>query len=362
MDKHLCPCCSQPLLRHISFKRIYWFCSQCHQEMPDLQTIAKKSDLGTHYQNCPPIKKRKEWEKNLCCIESSNLSQDITGLDTDRLTGIANLLQFQLHLEEEWRHLAWEQAPLSLILADIDCFKLYNERYGEQAGDQCLQQVAQAIARTLNSPVDLVARFGGEEFAIILPNTKAEGAMQVAEDIRASVKALKIVQDTPLNQCLTLSLGVVSLVPLPDYAAGLLITVAQQALSQAKARGRDCIVLYESLLRQTSLGNEQVPLVQESQRDTPTSIREQSKPLAPQMELLMSYVAYHVSQGKSVISPLSGPLTFKGSVYKYWGYHRDFQNFWRHLTLRYDFPNLYLEGDFHCFEQFLSGYCLLKVQ
>lgn len=161
----------------------------------------------------------------------------------DSLTGVANRRKFDRYIDSEWRRLAREKSPLSLILCDIDYFKNYNDTYGHQSGDRCLQQVAQAISRAIKRPADLVTRYGGEEFAIILPNTEVEGATQVAEIIRRSVKELRIAHITSnIDLCVTLSLGVAGFVPSNDLPPATLITTADQALYDAKKQGRDRVV------------------------------------------------------------------------------------------------------------------------
>ncbi len=158
----------------------------------------------------------------------------------DSLTGVPNRRKFDGHLNLEWRRMAREQLPLSLILCDIDYFKSYNDTYGHLAGDFCLQQVAQAINRTIKRPADLVARYGGEEFAIILPNTHVEGALQVAEAMRNEVQNLKIAHaQSAVHKYVTISAGVVSLVPQYKLDPSTLITVADKALYQAKEQGRN---------------------------------------------------------------------------------------------------------------------------
>jgi diguanylate cyclase (GGDEF)-like protein len=166
----------------------------------------------------------------------------------DSLTSVANRRRFDNYLEQEWRRMAREQAPLSLILCDIDCFKAYNDTYGHLAGDDCLQQVARAISHVVKRPADLVARYGGEEFAVILPNTKTEGAIQIAEKIRSRVKALRIVHaNSRFRQHVTLSLGVASTIPGDESSPTILIAAADRALYQAKAQGRDRVILEDCL-------------------------------------------------------------------------------------------------------------------
>ncbi|HEY9798589.1 MAG TPA: diguanylate cyclase [Leptolyngbyaceae cyanobacterium] len=164
----------------------------------------------------------------------------------DGLTQLFNRRRFDQSLETEWQRLARERSPLSLILCDIDYFKAYNDTYGHPAGDQCLQRVAKIIKKTVKRPADLVARYGGEEFAVILPHTDTAGAVHIAEEIRIQVKALKIPHlGSGCSQSITLSLGVATLVPCPHLANSTLIALADQALYQAKAAGRDRTILQQ---------------------------------------------------------------------------------------------------------------------
>lgn len=165
----------------------------------------------------------------------------------DGLTRIANRRCFNSQLEQEWRRLAREQKPLSLILCDIDYFKRFNDSYGHPAGDECLIQVAQALVRASRRPADLVARYGGEEFAVILPNTAQEGAVRVAEGMRRRVQQLKIPhQASEVSAHLTLSLGVATIIPAPDASYEPLLKAADEALYQAKLNGRDRVYYHAS--------------------------------------------------------------------------------------------------------------------
>jgi diguanylate cyclase (GGDEF)-like protein len=159
---------------------------------------------------------------------------------SDGLTKVANRRSFDDTLNAEWQRLAREQAPLSLILCDIDCFKLYNDTHGHLAGDDALRQVAKAIAQTLKRPADLVARYGGEEFAIILPNTEAEGAIAIARLIQNSINALQLPHpSSQASQFITLSLGVATLIPAHQSSPSTLIAIADRGLYQAKAQGKN---------------------------------------------------------------------------------------------------------------------------
>jgi len=168
-------------------------------------------------------------------------NQELQRLATlDGLTQVANRRHFDASLNKAWQILVREQLPLSLLLCDVDFFKLYNDTKGHQAGDECLQQVAQAMKNTAKRPADLVARYGGEEFAVILPNTNGEGALKVAEKIRLSIKALAISHPkSSISEYVTLSLGASSTIPSPEDSPEQLIAAADQGLYQAKESGRD---------------------------------------------------------------------------------------------------------------------------
>jgi two-component system, cell cycle response regulator len=158
----------------------------------------------------------------------------------DSLTQIANRRRFDEYLAQEWSRCTREQEHLSLILCDVDYFKLYNDAYGHQAGDRCLYEVAQAMNLIVKRPADVVFRYGGEEFAVILPFTKGEGALKVAQAIREEIIELKIPHDlSQVSHHITLSLGVSSIIPHPNSHPDSLIETADRALYEAKALGRD---------------------------------------------------------------------------------------------------------------------------
>lgn len=163
----------------------------------------------------------------------------------DGLTELANRRRFDEYLEVEWRRLARDQKPLSLILVDVDYFKLYNDTYGHQAGDRCLQSIAKILQRVVKRPADLVARYGGEEFALILPNTEMKGAIHLVQCIREELKRAAIPHpSSPVNSCITLSLGSATLIPVHKALPTLIIAAADSALYQAKSQGRNRYCLY----------------------------------------------------------------------------------------------------------------------
>jgi diguanylate cyclase (GGDEF)-like protein/PAS domain S-box-containing protein len=162
----------------------------------------------------------------------------------DGLTRVFNRRRFDEYLDREWGRLRREQKPLSLILCDVDHFKLYNDAYGHQAGDDCLRAIAKVLNLNAKRPADLVARYGGEEFGVILPDTDAEGALQVAEAIRREVLQLKIDHvGSCINDYVTVSLGVSAVVPTRRVSPNALVQLADAALYEAKNKGRDRVIL-----------------------------------------------------------------------------------------------------------------------
>ena len=133
-----------------------------------------------------------------------------------------------------------DRLPMSLILCDIDFFKLYNDTYGHQDGDDCLKQVAKVLDRAAKRSIDLAARYGGEEFAIILPNTDQDGALRVAKGIQTAMNEKAIPHlGSKIKETLSLSMGIATTVPHNIIAPEMLITAADRALYQAKEAGRD---------------------------------------------------------------------------------------------------------------------------
>ena len=161
----------------------------------------------------------------------------------DALTGIANRRRFDEALEQEWRRSARMRSTLSLVLADIDFFKQFNDRYGHHAGDECLKHVARVMQGAVRRPSDLPARYGGEEFVALLADTTTEGAWRVAEGIRTGIAALAIPHIDSPHGIVTVSCGVATLVASQDDLSTELIRAADRLLYAAKADGRNRVVV-----------------------------------------------------------------------------------------------------------------------
>lgn len=159
---------------------------------------------------------------------------------TDPLTGVANRRAFDERLLAEWRRCARAGLPVTLILADVDHFKAYNDCYGHQAGDACLVQVGAALRRGAGRSHDLVARYGGEEFAILLPQLDAAGAECVARRLMRELAGLGLPHAaSPTAPQLTVSMGLRSLVPADGQGPETLVAGADALLYSAKAGGRN---------------------------------------------------------------------------------------------------------------------------
>lgn len=157
---------------------------------------------------------------------------------TDALTGLNNRRKFDLVIDDEWRRAMRQKTPVALLMIDADHFKAYNDMLGHQAGDQMLVGIGICISDSVSRAGDCAARYGGEEFAVLLPNTTAADAFEVAEKIRGKVRAWS--DDTALS---TVSCGVASLVPAAGMDWAILVAAADKALYAAKAGGRNRTVV-----------------------------------------------------------------------------------------------------------------------
>jgi diguanylate cyclase (GGDEF)-like protein/PAS domain S-box-containing protein len=166
---------------------------------------------------------------------------------TDALTGLANRRYFDQCLATEWRRAMRDRKPLSLLIVDVDLFKTYNDTYGHLRGDSCLKQIAEAAQDVVSRPGDLVARFGGEEFAAILPNTGKSGALQLAQDICAVMRNRQLPHSSNPLGIVTVSVGCATLTPQLGEQASTLTDCADKALYQAKRTGRNRACSYHPI-------------------------------------------------------------------------------------------------------------------
>ena len=163
----------------------------------------------------------------------------------DGLTGILNRRYFEELLDKEWQRSLRDRRPLSLALLDVDFFKKYNDTYGHQAGDECLRQVTKTIINRIHRPGDFTARYGGEEFVVLMSNTTAGGAVKVGEDIRQLIENLRIPHEaSDINQYVTISMGVASMIPSAVNNSDELVKKADIALYYVKRSGRNRVLSY----------------------------------------------------------------------------------------------------------------------
>lgn len=165
---------------------------------------------------------------------------------SDGLTGISNRRNFDQYIQMCWKNCMRSGRPLSLIMADIDYFKAYNDNYGHLQGDECLIEVARTIASSCRRPMDLAARYGGEEFSVVLPDTDKDDALAIAERIRSAIEELLIKHEhSEVASHVTLSLGVYTLTPESPCSVEEFIDCADKALYNSKSTGRNRVSFYE---------------------------------------------------------------------------------------------------------------------
>ncbi len=184
-----------------------------------------------------------DYEQTRQALEESNKELKMLAR-SDSLTKIANRRWFDERLREEWRRMQRERSELSLLLCDIDNLKEFNDRHGHMVGDECLKAVAQSIATQTKRPADFAARYGGDEFAIILPNTSKEGAEHIAGQLRRKLRDLKLTGEAQtLSDSVSMSIGIGSARPSSgEYSVENLLSIADDAMYEAKRQGRDRVV------------------------------------------------------------------------------------------------------------------------
>ena len=180
-----------------------------------------------------------------CQVQEANRLLELQAA-TDGLTGGANRRSFDHTLEQEWKRHERTQSPLSIAMLDVDCFKQYNDTHGHLAGDDSPKAVAQAILAEMSRPGDFVARYGGEEFVVILPNTDMAGAATVLKNALSGVRNLAISHPSSKvsRGVVTMSIGCATVIPSEHDSPSAFLHRADQALYEAKAKGRDQLNLF----------------------------------------------------------------------------------------------------------------------
>ena len=206
-------------------------------EMRARRTQAAENGEAEFVANLRDISLQKQAE---AALEEANAELSALSI-TDALTGIANRRHFDQMLKREWNRAMRTASPVALLMIDTDHFKSYNDLCGHPMGDQCLREVAQTISASVLRAGDLVTRYGGEEFAVILPDTIAERAGQVAERVIASLRARAIPHPGAPLGIVTVSIGVASAIPTPGSLPGALVEEADLAVYRAKRAGRSCV-------------------------------------------------------------------------------------------------------------------------
>ncbi len=182
------------------------------------------------------ITEQKQAEKEL-----ERLLKEVNQLSfQDGLTGIANRRMFDQTLDREWKRAQRDRTPLSMIMLDIDYFKQYNDYFGHLQGDECLKQIAKALSGVTKRAIDLIGRYGGDEFVVLLPETNKKQSIQLAEQCFSAVKRLKLPQKPSIvSDVVTVSAGVSTSNPLKEISSSTLIEAADKLLYQAKKKGRN---------------------------------------------------------------------------------------------------------------------------
>jgi diguanylate cyclase (GGDEF)-like protein len=208
--------------------------------------LAVQVFLGFHLLGFLPISilflERRWMETEL----RNSLAQAAALASLDGLTGVANRRALDQSLQDQWMISLHRRTPLAMLMIDADHFKAFNDKLGHQAGDECLRSIAATLARHAPGPGDLVARFGGEEFAMLLPGTPLKTARSVAEGLRAAIFNLGIAHPMGTDQRVTVSIGCAAIFPSDKSTFQQLVAAADEALYAAKRAGRNCVSSLES--------------------------------------------------------------------------------------------------------------------
>ena len=222
-----------------------------NQELLTALETEKQQVIGTNKKLEEDIKSRIQTEARLLYEKkiAENISKELKIISThDSLTGINNRRRFDEALYDEWYRASRLSNPLSLIMCDIDKFKEYNDTHGHLEGDECLIRIAHLIEDSARRAGDMAARFGGEEFVIILPDAEQEHAKAIAEQIRMAIMDLGLPHGaSPVANIITASFGVCTKAPDRDTSPKTLVECADKAMYLAKKQGRNKVVSYQNV-------------------------------------------------------------------------------------------------------------------
>lgn len=177
--------------------------------------------------------------------EMNKLNNELMELSQrDSMTGLYNRRAFDEKADEQWAIASRNKEPLTILLLDVDHFKLYNDCYGHVTGDECLRNVAQTLRSRFNRPGDVIARYGGEEFIALLPDTDKSGAEHVAEQLRVAIEEMQLKhKDSPTSRYVTVSIGGTVVNYTTGTDIGTQIELADTTLYHSKNRGRNCVTI-----------------------------------------------------------------------------------------------------------------------
>jgi diguanylate cyclase (GGDEF)-like protein len=200
---------------------------------------------------------------------NSELRQSVL---TDPLTNIPNRRYFNERLPQEWERAVRSRKPISLLMLDLDHFKVYNDTYGHLNGDKVLQAVSNIFSQEKKRPADFVVRWGGEEFVVLLPETDSQGAIHLAEDIRKRIEETEITLDDGIKTKITISIGINSIVPTHNSSYDDFIRNADDALYKAKEKGRNRYCLYSGMNQYEEINHVEYAIIEAMEK---TALAEQ---------------------------------------------------------------------------------------
>ena len=258
---------------------------------------------------------------------------------TEQTTCLKSTSQLESYLEKKWQEMKTSHQPLSIIIGKIDGLAQYKNIWGEQGQEELFKRIARVISSVFQNIEHLIVKNEQEELVIVLPGLDDAKAVKLAETMRQKVQDLQCQFKT---EYLTMSFGVASKIPDDQITAKSLLTHAQNALNlnNGQSQSKNCLTFGEYNQKKNK-DNKRFKYSHWEQLNA--------------LDQLQAYIAYFLSRGKIIISPVSGPLYFKGLVYQYRGYHHDFIYFWQELRQRKDYLDLYLQGDRYSFKDFLNG-------